>query len=66
MVGAKLAGLSVGANQHSAIALPSQREAAEMLNIGESTVTATPEAGEDGSEKPVRLLRHSRTGIYSC
>jgi hypothetical protein len=52
VVGAKLANLQHGGDRKSdeiksAIApLISQREAAEMLNIGESTVTATPEAGE--------------------
>jgi hypothetical protein len=30
MVGAKLAQLTVGSNQHSAIALPSQKQAAEL------------------------------------
>lgn len=48
MVGAKLAGLSVGANQHSAIALPSQREAAEMLNVGVDTIKRSKQVMRTG------------------
>jgi hypothetical protein len=45
MVGAKLANLQKGDNQHSAIALPNppvtQKQAAEMLNIGVDSVNRT-------------------------
>lgn len=48
MVGAKLAQLTVGSNQHSAIALPSQKQAAEMLNVGVDSIKRSKQVLRDG------------------
>ena len=62
MVAAKLAGLGKGANQHTQICVPSQSDAAEMLNVSTRSVTSAKKIIEDA---PAEIAKAVESGYMS-
>ena len=58
MVAAKVAPLPVGANQHAAIAAPSQTEASKMLNASQDSIQRAKRILDAGNEELQHALEN--------
>lgn len=66
MVAAKLANLPRGANQHSPIGETSQREAAELLNVGKRSVERAREVLDEGAPELVEAVQAGRVSVSAA
>lgn len=63
LVAAKLATLSRGSNQHARIQAPTQSEAAEMLNVGRSTVQSARAVLESNTPELVEAVESGELAV---
>ena len=66
MVAAKLAELEQGANQHRSIDLPSQAQAAEMLNVSRPSVQRARKIRESGDEKLIADVESGKVTVSAA
>src|SRR5690606_18766996 len=67
MVAANIARLPLGANQHTASAnLPTQAEAATMLNVSERTVRSARQVRDDGAPELVQAVEQGKVSVSAA
>lgn len=68
MVGAKIAQLPLGANQHSAGSanLPTQAQTAEMLNVSERGIRTAKQIIESGTEELARVVERGEVSVHAA
>lgn len=63
MIAAQLATAKRGANQHVGISTPSQKEAAELLNVSRDTVLAARIVQNEGTPEQVKAVEDGRAAV---
>ena len=66
MVGAKIATLEKGANQHTAIAAPSQSAVSEQLKVSEDSIQRARKVVADGAPELVAAVESGKVSVSAA